>query len=194
MNAELTHDAGKPSEFPTRGLPEVAILGRSNVGKSSFINAVVRRRKLARTSSTPGKTRRIQFYLIERSAYIVDLPGFGYAAVSKAERRTWRPMVESYLRGSRKPLQGALLLVDTRRGPEQEEFDLLEWLELEGIPAKLVVTKSDKLSASEAARQFDRIQAEVSLAAEDLALVSSRTRRGLETAAAWLEAWTGVSF
>ncbi len=102
VNAELAHDAAELAQFPADGLPEVAVLGRSNVGKSSFINCLVGRRKLARTSSTPGKTRRIHFYRLDNSAYLVDLPGFGYAAVSRVEQSAWRPLAESYLRGTRR--------------------------------------------------------------------------------------------
>ncbi len=143
VNAELAHDAAELAQFPTDGLPEVAVLGRSNVGKSSFINRLVGRRQLARTSSTPGKTRRIHFYRLEQSVYLVDLPGFGYAAVSRVEQRAWRPLVESYLRGSRAALRGCVLLVDVRRGPQQEERELLDWLAAERIPTRLALTKAE---------------------------------------------------
>jgi GTP-binding protein len=192
VKVELAHTAADPSGFPNDGLPEVALLGRSNVGKSSFLNALVGRRSLARTSGTPGKTRLVHFYRVEDACYLVDLPGFGYAAVSKAEQRTWRPRVESYLRGSRRTLVGALLLVDVRRELEAEERELLVWLAHEQIPANLVLTKSDKLKPGAAAARVRALAAAIGVAPERLALVSSKTRRGLETVATWIHAWTGV--
>lgn len=192
VDAELAHDAAEVAQFPTDGLSEVAILGRSNVGKSSFINALVGRRKLARTSGTPGKTRRIHFYRLDRFAYLVDLPGFGYAAVSRAERRAWRPLVESYLRGPRATLRGCVLLVDIRRGPEQEELELLEWLAAEGIPAKLALTKSDKFPSARIAKRLRAIAGELSLPVDDVAVVSGRTGKGMAVVAGWIHAWTGL--
>jgi GTP-binding protein len=190
MRAELVHDAAKPEEFPRDGLPEVAVLGRSNVGKSSLINALLGRRNLARTSGRPGKTRRIHFYRVADRFYLVDLPGFGYAAASRDERRTWKPMVESYLRGTRAPLRGAILLVDVRRGAESEEGQLLHWLHVEGIPTGVAFTKSDKLSRSRAAAQLESLSRELPSGADRSALVSSRSRQGLEAIAAWIHDWT----
>jgi GTP-binding protein len=154
LRSELAFDAGSPRQFPEDGLPEVAVMGRSNVGKSSLINALLGRRKLARTSGRPGKTRRIHFYRIEERLYLVDLPGYGWAAVSKRERESWRPLVESYLRRERSALRGTILLVDARRGLESEERDLLAWLEAEQIPVAIVLTKCDKLSQSEGAKRL----------------------------------------
>jgi GTP-binding protein len=193
MKVELAAIAADRGGFPGDGLPEVAFLGRSNVGKSSLLNALVGRRSLARTSATPGKTRLLHFYRVEDACYLVDLPGYGYAAVSKAEQRAWRPRVEGYLRGSRRALAGALLLVDLRRGLEAEERDLLAWLARERIPANLVLTKADKLSASRGAARLREIAREIDLAPERLALVSSRTRRGLATVVEWIRLWTGVT-
>ena len=190
MKSELFANAATEVEFPGDGLPEVAVIGRSNVGKSSFINALVGRRKLARTSSTPGKTRRIHFYRLEDDMYLVDLPGFGYAAVAKSERASWRPMVEGYLRGSRVPLRGVILLVDLRRGPEREEIELLEWLGAEGIASKLVFTKADKLKKSQLARALRERSADVEIAAGDITPVSSTKGTGLSQVARWIEEWT----
>ena len=192
MNVELTHDASEPGEFPRDGLPEVAILGRSNVGKSTLINALVGRKRLARTSRRPGKTRRIHFYRLDKSAYLVDLPGYGYAAVARQERRSWRGQVESYLLGSRTALHGALLVVDPRRGLETEELDLLDWLRVEQIEARLVLTKADKLKPREAARAAGRVAEQACLPPERLALVSGTTAKGLATVGRWLHAWTGL--
>ncbi len=189
MNVELAHDADGPSQFPRDGLAEVAILGRSNVGKSTFLNALVGRRRLARTSRRPGKTRRIHFYRLDSSAYLVDLPGFGYAAVARDERRSWRQMVESYLRGSRAALCGALLLVDPRRGLQSEELDLLEWLAAEKIEARVVLTKIDKLKRGEIARALQQVATSANLPREHVAAVSGTTGRGLAPVGAWLRAW-----
>ena len=192
MKVELTHNAGTRREFPADSLPEVAVLGRSNVGKSSLINALLGRRKLARTSQRPGKTRRIHFYRVNDAFYLVDLPGYGYSAAPKEERRSWRPMVESYLRGEREALRGALVLVDVRRGPQEEEGQLLEWLEVEGIPAAIVLTNSDKLARSRAAEARRAISKETSVPEDRLALVSARTRAGLDTLHSWIGSWTGI--
>jgi len=193
VQSELASDAASPAQFPSDGLPEVAVLGRSNVGKSSLVNALLGRRKLARTSARPGKTRRIHFYRVDGKLYLVDLPGYGYAAVSKREQGTWRPLVESYLRGERQPLQGAILIVDIRRGPEREERDLLDWLDAERIPVVLALTKSDKLSRDQAARRRSEFCAELELEASQVAAVSGRTGSGLAALAEWIRDWTGVA-
>lgn len=194
MNSELARDAGKPSEFPDDGLPEVAVLGRSNVGKSSVINALVGRKNLARTSSTPGKTRRIYFFRVEGALYLVDLPGFGWAKVGREERAAWQPMVESYLRGTRAALRGAIVLIDLRRGPGDEERSLLEWLRSEGIEVRVIWTKSDKLKAGQVARQADGFAAELGLERGQSAAVSSLRTRGFAPVVEWLREWGGVSF
>jgi GTP-binding protein len=193
VNSELACDAASPGQFPSDGLPEVAVMGRSNVGKSSLVNALLGRRKLARTSARPGKTRRIHFYRVEGSLYLVDLPGYGYAAVSKREQGTWQPLVESYLRGARQPLRGAILIIDIRRGPEREERDLLDWLAAERIPVALALTKSDKLSSSQAARRLRELSAELEVDASRVAAVSARTGSGLASLAGWIRDWTDVA-
>ncbi len=194
MRVELAHDAGGPREFPSDGLPELAVLGRSNVGKSTLINRLVGRRRLARTSTTPGKTRRIQFYRVSGGStgtaaiYVVDLPGYGYAAVSRSEQRRWQPMVESYLRGSRTALRGALLLMDLRRDLRDEEEQLLEWLAAERIPTGLVGTKSDKLKAGVIARAAHKLSERLSPA--PVFAVSARSGSGLRPLATWIRTRT----
>jgi GTP-binding protein len=129
---------------PPARLPEVAIAGRSNVGKSSLLNALLGRRGLARTSSTPGRTRQLNFFLVNDRFVLADLPGYGFAVGSEAERRSWGPLVEGFLR-ERATLRGVVLLVDVRRGLETEENELLAFLEHARLPGAVVATKFDKL-------------------------------------------------
>jgi GTP-binding protein len=146
-NAELVISCSSPAQFPESGLPEVAFLGRSNVGKSSLLNALVQRKKLARTSSTPGKTRLIHFFRVEiggAELMLVDLPGYGWAKVSRKERSSWQKLVESYLE-SRPVLRAAMLLQDLRRDFSEDETLLLEWLAERDVPSLVVLTKVDKL-------------------------------------------------
>jgi GTP-binding protein len=191
MRVELAHDAGGVAQFPRDGLREVAVLGRSNVGKSSLINALVGRKRLARTSHTPGRTKRIHFYRVEGAMYLVDLPGFGFAAVAREERRGWRALVESYLRGTRESLAGAILLIDLRRGPEQEEQQLLDWLAHERIATAVAFTKSDRLSRNQVASTLARLRREGPLP-ERTCAVSARTGAGLPELAHWIHEWTGT--
>jgi GTP-binding protein len=144
--AEFIKGALKPSDFP-KGLlaqkAQVAFSGRSNVGKSSLINKLLGRKKLARTSSTPGRTREINFFNINDELIFVDLPGYGYAKVPIDMRRSWRPMVEKYLDGN-PSLRLVILIVDIRRDPKEEEISFLLWLDERDIPSLVVVTKTDK--------------------------------------------------
>jgi GTP-binding protein len=138
--------ASKPTEFPPPTLPEVAVVGRSNVGKSSLINALVGQDGLARTSRTPGRTRLVNWFEIETKPrfFLVDLPGYGYAEVNQATRESWRPLIETYLT-DRTTLAGVLLLIDIRRGAEDEELDFVPWLAEREKPIAVALTKSDKL-------------------------------------------------
>jgi GTP-binding protein len=142
--AEFTAAAASPAEIPRGRAPEVALAGRSNVGKSSLINKLTGRRKLARTSQTPGCTRGLNFYALDDRLALVDLPGYGWARRSKQERDRWKVLVEHYLE-KRDVLAGVLILVDARRGAEKEELMLAEYLAAAEIPYVWVLTKSDKL-------------------------------------------------
>jgi GTP-binding protein len=145
IDATFFRSVAGPEQLPRDGLPQIAFSGRSNVGKSSLINALLNRPKLAQTSGTPGKTRLLNFYLINRSFYFVDLPGYGFAKVSHAERRQWRGLIENYLRDN-PALAGVVTLIDCRIGLTDLDIDLLTWLEELRAPAIVVATKADKLS------------------------------------------------
>ncbi len=180
LAAELLTSAAGPEGFPEHGLPEVAILGRSNVGKSSLINRITARRSLARTSATPGKTRLLNFFRVTRpegALVLVDLPGYGYAKVSKHERRGWQQLVESYLE-RRENLRLAILLQDVRRDPGPDEIDLLPWLAARGVAVLGAATKVDRLSARERAARLSAL-ASAGLPIEWIA-TSGRTGEGVE--------------
>lgn len=182
--AEFIKSAVEPSGYPREELPEIAFAGRSNVGKSSLINVLVNRKRLVKTSSTPGRTQLLNFFDINASFTFVDLPGYGYARVPASVQRHWGPMIETYLE-TRKTLQAVVLILDIRRTPREEEQELLAWLNLHNIPCVLVLTKIDKLSKSKQLRQL-HLNADV-MAEEEAAfsLFSAKTRKG--RAAIWTE-------
>jgi len=138
----------KPDDFPRDQRPEVAFCGRSNIGKSSLLNTLTNSRGMARTSASPGRTQTINFFLVNERMYFVDLPGYGYAKVSKTVRESWRDMIEGYL-GNRESLKLALMLVDSRIPPTESDRMLKTWLDDHGIPNDVVLTKVDKLSQNE---------------------------------------------
>jgi len=163
-------------------MPEIAFSGRSNVGKSSLINVLVNRKRLVKTSNTPGRTQLINFFTVNGAFVFVDLPGYGYARVPPAVKKTWGPMVETYLK-SRETLKGVVLLVDIRRKPQQEEKILIGWLQHYHIPQVLVLTKADKLSKSKQVQQRAGIAESLGVDAGSLILFSAKTRQG--RAAVW---------
>lgn len=144
-SARFVKSAKQPGEFPHDRLPEIAFCGRSNIGKSSLLNVLTNSRGLARTSSEPGRTQTINFFLVDERMYFVDLPGYGYARVSRSTRDSWGRMIEGYLAG-RKELKLALMLVDCRIPPTESDRMLKEWLDHYHIPNAVVLTKADKLS------------------------------------------------
>ena len=144
LSARYLQGAVRKDQYPGQVRPEVAFLGRSNVGKSSLINQLLNRKKLVLVSSTPGKTRLVNFFEINKTFYLVDLPGYGYARVPDSIRNQWRRMTEEYLTG-RIPLKGVVLLVDIRHNPTPADGTMLEWLRFHGYPTVLAATKADKV-------------------------------------------------
>ena len=151
-------------DLPKGDLPEIAIVGRSNVGKSSLINKLVNRKNLAHSSSTPGKTRTINYYLINDSWYIVDLPGYGYARVSKKEQAKWARFIEEYL-SKRRQLRGVLQLVDIRHPPSKDDILVQSWLFQQQLPVLCVATKADKISYGARSKHLAAIKRELNLPA-----------------------------
>ncbi len=178
ISAEFVKSAVKPDQYPKSGMPEVAFAGRSNVGKSSLINTLLGRRKLAQTSATPGKTRLINFFNVNDRLFFVDLPGYGFAKVSRAERESWGPMIETYLR-DRENLQLVVSILDIRHDPTQQDRDLIEWMRHYGRRHLIVLTKCDKLSRGEAMRRRRQITTELGLESPQLPILfSAQTGEG----------------
>ncbi|HAS42998.1 MAG TPA: YihA family ribosome biogenesis GTP-binding protein [Microscillaceae bacterium] len=146
-SAEFVKSSSDYTQCPAAHQPEYAFIGRSNVGKSSLINKLTNRKSLAKISQTPGKTQTINHFLINNRWHLVDLPGYGYAQVSKTERKKWGKMIEDYIL-ERKVLQGVFVLIDARHEPQKNDLEFLEWLGEKGVPFVIVFTKADKLSVN----------------------------------------------
>ncbi|TDT58433.1 ribosome biogenesis GTP-binding protein YihA/YsxC [Fonticella tunisiensis] len=178
--AELEKVAVDPSQYPLAGYPEVAFAGRSNVGKSSLINSLVNRKSLARISSTPGKTRTINFYNINDALYLVDLPGYGYAKVSMEEKKKWGKIIEEYL-NKRQELKLVILLVDIRHEPTGDDKLMFEWMKATGSKMVVAATKSDKLSKNQINKNLPLIRKSLNMALDDILIpFSSETKQGRE--------------
>lgn len=147
-SAEFAHCVGMQSQLPPSSLPEIAFAGRSNVGKSSLINGLLNRKSLARTSSQPGKTQTLNFYLVNEEFYLVDLPGYGYAKVPHSVQNKWKSLLEGYL-ARRDTLKGVILVVDSRRQPPASDLQMFQWLKHYNKPPIIVATKVDKLRQRE---------------------------------------------
>ena len=176
-SAEFVKSAVKPSQYPPAAFPEIAFTGRSNVGKSSLINTLVNRKHLVKTSSTPGRTQLINFFVINKTISFVDLPGFGYAKVPDSVRKSWGPMIETYLK-TRKTLKGVVLIMDIRRIPGMKELNFIEWLHFYNIRCILILTKSDKLSKIKQKNQHLLIAKALSVDKNDLILFSAKSPMG----------------
>lgn len=179
-SVEFVKSATKPAHYPAGDLPEIAFAGRSNVGKSSLINLLVNRKNLVRTSSTPGRTQLINFFVVNDNFMLVDLPGYGFAKVPLAVKKEWGPMMETYLK-KRGNLRSVVLIVDIRRTPNQEDRQMLEWLRACGIQPVLVVTKCDKVSKLERAKQSGIIAQTLGVTRDDLTFFSAHTREGVDS-------------
>ena len=178
-STEFIKSAVKPSQYPDGDLPEIAFAGRSNVGKSSLINALLNRKNLVRTSSTPGRTQLINFFNVNGTFTLVDLPGYGFAKVPLAVKKEWGPMMETYL-AKRANLRGTVLILDVRRTPVAEDSQMLQWLRAYDITPVLVVTKCDKVSRNERAKQADIIARTLGVAKVDLCFFSALNKEGTE--------------
>ncbi len=176
-SSRFVTSAVKAVQYPDDMLPEIAFAGRSNAGKSSMINVLLNRKRLVKTSSTPGKTQLINFFLINDAFMFVDLPGYGYARVPEAVKQKWGAMVETYLE-KRANLRGFVLLMDVRRLPSKEEMDLLGWMRHYRLRFVLVLTKADKLSKSRQKDQQRRISLELGVDTDGLILFSAKSRLG----------------
>ncbi|HLC18676.1 MAG TPA: ribosome biogenesis GTP-binding protein YihA/YsxC, partial [Thermodesulfobacteriota bacterium] len=190
-SAEFAACAVRRSQYPGDGLPEVVLIGRSNVGKSSLINVLVKRKGLAKTSSEPGKTRTVNFYRVNGEFYLVDLPGFGYARVPRSEKISWEKMVGEYVAG-RAALRGALVILDPRRDPGETEELVFDWLERLKIPVVMVLTKADKLSRNKLNSRAAGIKRAFDI--EDPVLFSSLTHDGRVTLLKKIQEMLGGNF
>src|SRR3712207_6289154 len=179
-SANITMSAVNRSQYPGEGIPEIALAGRSNVGKSSVINGLLSRKNFARTSSTPGKTRTINFYLINEEFYFVDLPGYGYAKVAKTEKEKWGTIMEMYL-SDRKELCAIFLLVDCRHEPTADDKMMYDWIKYFGYNCVVVATKADKISRGQYQKHMSIIRKKLEMSKEDkIILTSSSSNVGMK--------------
>ncbi|KPI46893.1 YihA family ribosome biogenesis GTP-binding protein [Clostridioides difficile] len=179
-SSEITMSAVNKSQYPAEGIPEIALAGRSNVGKSSIINTLLNRRNFARTSQTPGKTRTINFYLINNEFYFVDLPGYGYAKIAKSEKEKWGGIMERYLE-SRQELCSIFLLVDIRHEPTADDKLMYEWIKHFGYNCVIIATKADKISRGQYQKHISIIRKKLQMeSSEKVIPVSSLKKTGVE--------------
>lgn len=183
---------GITSKIPDNQLPEIAFAGKSNVGKSSLINALMNRKSLARTSSQPGKTQTINFYNINSAMYLVDLPGYGYAKVAESEKVKWGKMIENYLHTS-KQLKAVFLLIDIRHTPGANDKTMYDWIVYQGYQPIIIATKLDKLKRSQVPKALKEVRTGLGLKAEDIVIpFSAQTKQGREEIWALMDELIGV--
>lgn len=192
QNVELTISAVSPAQYPKEGFSEIALSGRSNVGKSSLINTLINRKGLARTSSQPGKTQTLNFYNIESELYFVDVPGYGYAKVSKKDREKWGQMIERYF-SDRPVLRGVISLVDGRHEPTELDCQMIDFLHYYDLPILVCATKMDKIPRGKWNRTESQIRKKLALNPQDeIVLFSSVTKAGKEEVWNWVEKMSGI--
>lgn len=184
-NVEMIGSFVRPEQFPEDGLPEFALAGRSNVGKSSFINRMIGRKAMARISSKPGKTQQLNFYKIEEQLYYVDVPGYGYAKVSKSERAAWGRMIEQYFMG-REQLRAVVLIVDIRHNPTSDDCMMYDFLKHYNIPVIVVATKADKIPKGKWDKHKKIVRETLQMDKQDPLIVFS-SEKGLGLEQAWAE-------
>jgi GTP-binding protein len=178
ISAEFIKSAVWPPQYPTAILPEIAFVGRSNVGKSSLINTLVGRKTLAKTSNTPGRTQLINFFTLNEKVSFVDLPGYGFAKVAQSVKKDWGDMIEAYLR-ERQSLALVVFILDIRRDPSEDDLSLRNWLEYYRIPYLYALTKADKLSNNQAVVQKRSIERSLGVSAEKKPILfSAKTQKG----------------
>ncbi|OGP66921.1 MAG: YihA family ribosome biogenesis GTP-binding protein [Deltaproteobacteria bacterium RBG_16_44_11] len=178
ISAEFIKSAVWPPQYPPATLPEIAFVGRSNVGKSSLINTLVGRKNLAKTSNSPGRTQLINFFTINEKISFVDLPGYGFAKVSQSVKKNWGEMVEAYLK-ERQSLSLVIFILDIRRNPSKDDLSLRDWLDQYRIPYQYILTKSDKLSNNQLTAQKRAIEKDLHLSSKDRIIIfSAKTQKG----------------
>lgn len=188
-NATFVIGAVSKAQYPETGWPEFALCGRSNVGKSSFINRFLNRKSLARTSSQPGKTQQLNYYAVEAdigSFYFVDLPGYGYAKVSKSERAKWGTFIENYLL-ERRACVRIFHVLDIRHAPSQDDIDMYAWMVYHQIPVRVIATKADKISKGKVKAHGDRIKKTLGVRDGDILAISSENGMGFQSVTAEVE-------
>lgn len=184
-NVEMIMSAVKPEQYPIEGYPEFALAGRSNVGKSSFINKMIGRKSLARTSSKPGKTQTLNFYKIEEQVFFVDVPGYGYAKVAKSSRESWGKMIEQYLT-SREELRAVVQIIDLRHPPTKDDCAMYDFLVQYHIPAIVVATKADKIPRGKWEKHKKIVREGLEMRPYDPLLIFS-SEKGIGMEEAWRE-------
>lgn len=186
-NVSMNLSAVSSKQYPDEGYPEIALLGRSNVGKSSLINTLINRKSFARTSSTPGKTQTLNFYNIDDQLYLVDVPGYGFAKVSKKQREEFGAMIEEYLT-TRKVLKGVVILVDGRRSPSDDDVSMYQFVSYYHIPTLIVATKMDKVKRNQWNKTISQVKKTMDInQTDDLQLFSSETKSGKDEVWNWIE-------
>ncbi|MFY3752748.1 ribosome biogenesis GTP-binding protein YihA/YsxC [Lacticaseibacillus paracasei] len=191
-DVKLTISAVAAAQYPEDGHPEIAFLGRSNVGKSSLINKLIQRKAMARTSGVPGKTQTLNFYDLDSRLFFVDVPGYGYAKVSKTARAKFAAMIETYLT-TRQPLRGVVLLVDSRHEPTADDISMYQYLKYYQLRTLVVATKIDKTPKSKRLHVSKQIKQRLDLnQTDDVTLFSATTGEGYEAVWSWLEQTAGL--
>lgn len=191
-NVNIDISAVEPKQYPKNRYPEIALVGRSNVGKSSLTNVLINRNGYARTSNKPGKTQTLNFYNLDDKLFFVDIPGYGYAKISKAQQAKWGEMIETYLT-TRKPLKGVVLLVDGRRAPTDDDLQMYEFLKYYEIPTLILATKMDKTPKSKWNKEVILLNKSIDLRdGDEIQLFSAQSKYGKEQVWEWIENKTEV--